>query len=242
MEGRFVWLGGWPQGLGAAGGGAEFLNLYARPAGSAREAFFGLFWPKNGHPLGGRGRPPPAAPGAFLAVWSALFWAFWPKLGGKMGSFIPVPRHLFGRQIWPFVLRFLGLFGQNFGGPKKSCIFALFGQVAFFGAGLGSPFWPPAVGALSARRVVFWAFFGFQNWPFWAKTRHVEVVVVFLVLKKAKITTGSVILGLKFLNFRPKFRPSRVGFLSFSWFFKFYFFQTNRLLVCNFKKSFEVEV
>ena len=27
MEGRFVWLGGWPQGLGPAGSGAEFLNL-----------------------------------------------------------------------------------------------------------------------------------------------------------------------------------------------------------------------
>ena len=30
MGARFVWLGGWPQGLGAAGGGAEFLNLYGR--------------------------------------------------------------------------------------------------------------------------------------------------------------------------------------------------------------------
>ena len=132
MGARFVWLGGWPQGLGAAGGGAEFLNLYARLAAWPGQPFFGHFWPKNGPRQGGRGRRRRLRRRGFLAVWSALFWAFWPKIGGKIGSFTPVPRHLFWGQFWPFVLRFLGLFGQISGGPKKVRLLAIFGQVGFF--------------------------------------------------------------------------------------------------------------
>ena len=177
-----------------------------------------------------------------MAVWSSLFWAFWPKLGGFLGHFMPVPRHLFWGQKGGSLLRFLAIFGQISGGSKKSCIFALFWQVAFFGDGLGSPFWPPAVGASSARRVVFWAIFGFQKFTFWAKTRHVEAVGVFLVLKKAKITTGSVILALKSRKISTFFSRSPVGFFCFLLICFFIFFQTNRLLVFVFKKKLEVEV
>ena len=140
MEARFVWLGGWPQGLGAAGGGAEFLNLYGRPQRSAGGPVFRFFWPKNRPRQGGRGRSPPAAAGAFLAFWSALFWAFWPKMGLFRGWFTRLPRHLFWGHFWPFVRRFLGLFGQISSGPKKVVNLALFCQAGFFGAGLGSAF------------------------------------------------------------------------------------------------------
>ena len=142
MGARFVWLGGWPQGLGAAGGGAEFLNLYGQAWRSAKRSIFRLFRSKNGHRQGGRGRPPPAAPGAFLAFWSALFLGFWPKIGAFWGQFTWLPRHLFWGHFWPFVLRFLGLFGQISKGPKKVAFWALFCQARFFGAGLGSAFWP----------------------------------------------------------------------------------------------------
>ena len=176
MAARFVWLGGWPQGLGPPVGRAEFLNLYGRPRRSGPWSFLGLFSSKKGGGLWGFG--------AWLlfgawGLFGLLVRPFWAQKGGENLGFIPDPRHLFGAIFWPFGVQKWGHFGRFGPGAKKSWSGANFWQVGFFCAGLWSHFWAFGFFRPSARRVVFWTKKVLAISTFLAKTRYVEVVGVF---------------------------------------------------------------
>ena len=87
MEARFVWLGGWPQGLGAAGGGAEFLNLYARPLAGQNLSILAknreIFGPRQG----GRGRAAACGGRGLFGRLVCPFLGFLAKNGGLFGPF-----------------------------------------------------------------------------------------------------------------------------------------------------------
>ena len=104
MGARFVWLGGWPQGLGAAGGGAEFLNLYGQASGSAQGAFLALFWGQKGAEALGSG--PAAASRA-----GARFWPFGLPFFGLFGQKSGVKLVILPRSLGTF-------FGAKNGRPS----------------------------------------------------------------------------------------------------------------------------
>ena len=82
MAARFVWLGGWPQGLGPPGGRAEFLNLYGRDPGPGSRAFLVFFGAKKGRGLWGFGA---LAPFWGFGVFGLYSRPFWGHFGGFLG-------------------------------------------------------------------------------------------------------------------------------------------------------------
>ena len=132
MGARFVWLGGWPQGLGAAGGGAEFLNLYGRLPLRGKWSIFDHFWSKIDHPQGGSG--PGAACGG-RGLFGRLvcpFLGFLAKIGAKKGVIYHLPSAPFLGPILAVCPTIFGPFWPNFVGAQKSSVFGRFCQGRLF--------------------------------------------------------------------------------------------------------------